>query len=119
MQTADFGAGDLDIWVLNLDEYGHPLWQYTYGGGADDLGYDIKPTGDGGFIAVGETRSFGHGESDALFRKLRSDGIVEWTKTCGGIADDQTFTVEPTADGGFTLHEKRILSARADKMVGY
>lgn len=102
-QIADIGSGSLDFWILKIDENGTPLWQCTYGGSADDLGYDIKPTSNGGFIVVGETQSFGYGESDALVLKLRGDGSVEWTKTYGGIGTDQVLTVEPSVDGGFIL----------------
>jgi hypothetical protein len=75
----------------------------NYGWNGADRGYDIKPTADGGFIAVGETESFGYGESDVLVLKLLGDGSLEWQKTYGGLNTDQAFSVEQTADDGYIL----------------
>jgi hypothetical protein len=95
-----------DFLVLKLSDDGLPIWQYNYGGNAADRGYDIKPTADGGFIAVGETGSYGRGGFDVFVIKIFADGSLEWAKTYGGSATDQAFAVAPTADGGYLIAGK-------------
>ena len=48
---------------------------------------DIKATGDGGYIAVGWTKSFGTGGFDVWVVKLTQDFSVVWQKTYGGTGD--------------------------------
>lgn len=43
------------------------LWTKTYGGSDNDYAYSVQQTLDGGYIIVGETWSYGAGESDVWF----------------------------------------------------
>ena len=38
-----------DAWILKLDSTGNLQWQKSYGGSADDLGFAIQQTPDGGY----------------------------------------------------------------------
>jgi len=58
-ETASFGSGDYDIWILKLDSTGGVQWQKTYGGSFDDSAASIQQTNDGGYIIAGKTNSFG------------------------------------------------------------
>jgi hypothetical protein len=37
--TASYGAGGSDIWIMQVDHQGDMLWQKTYGGVADDIAH--------------------------------------------------------------------------------
>ena len=86
--TLSFGAGGADFWVLKLDEDGDIVWQKAYGGADDDWLRTIRPTLDGGYIAAGQTSSFGAGDYDGWVLKLDGSGNIEWQKTFGGEKPD-------------------------------
>ncbi len=75
--TYSFGAGRGDLWILKLSPDGTVEWQKTCGGGDTDWADCIRQTGDGGYIALGKTRSFGAGERDILVLKLSPDGTID------------------------------------------
>src|SRR5207248_2253086 len=52
--------GGSDIWVVKVDGNGTKLWDKSFGGTSDENvgnGHALKPTSDGGFILVGNTKS--------------------------------------------------------------
>ena len=100
--TLSFGAGSYDIWVLRLTSDGEIEWQKTYGGLEYDSLGEIRVTSEGGFLAVGRTKSFGSGwgeEYDIWVLKLTSDGQIEWQKTYGGKENDYGYSVRETPLG--------------------
>lgn len=98
--TYSFGAGDHDIYLLCIDSTGDTLWSQTYGGEQADHGYDICESGDGGYFAVGSTRSFGAGQSDVYLLKLNFFGGLIWSKTYGGSEFETGLSVRATSDNG-------------------
>jgi len=102
-QTASFGAGETDSWVLKLDENGTIQWQKTYGGRKGDEAWAIRQTSDGGYVVAGETESFGVGESDVWVLKLDGNGTVQWQKTYGGREWDEAESIQQTSDGGYVV----------------
>ncbi|MDY6990868.1 MAG: MopE-related protein, partial [Thermodesulfobacteriota bacterium] len=101
--TASYGAGDWDFWVLKLNSDGSVNWQKTYGGSEQDHADSIQETTDGGYVLVGETRSFGAGGYDFWVLKLNSDGSVNWQKTYGGSDHDHGRSIQETTDNGFIV----------------
>ena len=102
--TQSFGAGGNDIWILKLSPAGDIEWQKTYGGNySGEFAHSIQPTNDGGYIVVGETDSFGAGESDIWILKLSPDGDIEWQRTYGGSSSDRASSFLPTNDGGYII----------------
>jgi predicted secreted protein len=79
------------------------LWTRTYGGASDDVGRSMELTPDGGCIIAGYTRSFGAGGSDVWLLKVDAQGDTEWTRTYGGSADDEAYSVDLTFDGGYIV----------------
>jgi len=102
-ETASFGAGDYDLWVLKLDSNGNVQWQKTYGGPYWDIAYSIQQTADGGYIVAGWTASFGAGLSDLWVLKLDPNGDVQWQKTYGGPDWDFAYSIQQTTDGGYIV----------------
>ena len=68
--TTSYGKGDWDIWVVETDEDGDPLWNQTYGGVGRDRGWCIDETVDGGYILVGYTTPKNSKYWDAILLKL-------------------------------------------------
>ncbi len=109
--TTSFGAGQADYWVLRLDGSGNVLWQKTLGGPGDDGGggeYEelvvrVLVDRDGNYVVVGESTSFGTGESDIWVLKMTPQGQVLWQKAFGGEYEETMWSFAETASGGYIV----------------
>lgn len=75
----------------------------VFGGTAQDEGYHVAQTFDGGFIIVGRTFSFGAGSSSIYLLKTNASGDTLWTKTHGSVFTDAGYSVQQTFDGGYII----------------
>ncbi len=81
--------------VLRLDLNGNVVWRKYYGWSAG-YGVKIKPTADGGFIALGVKPT-----GVTWIAKLNSTGLIEWQKVYhSDTSENHTFVLELTSDGG-------------------
>jgi uncharacterized delta-60 repeat protein len=78
-------------------------WAKVYGGSQVDTVYSMQQTADGGFIIAGTTNSFGAGSMDIWILKLDSNGDPVWQKTFGGAGNDEAYSIQQTADGGYVV----------------
>jgi hypothetical protein len=101
--TASFGAGGGDVYVVKLDAKGNLQWTKTIGGPADEIGFSLIQTSDGGYAIAGLTGSFGAGGLDVYVIKLNANGNLQWTKTIGGKEDDKGYSLIQTSDGGYAI----------------
>jgi hypothetical protein len=101
--TYSFGVGEIDAWILKLNSNGSIIWQKTYGGVNDDSINAIQQTSDGGYLASGETASFGAGDEDLWILKLDDSGNIIWEKTYGGEDYDGASSLQKTSDGGYIV----------------
>ncbi len=102
-QTASFGVGGDDVYLIKTDSLGGVQWDTTYGGSLDDGGCCVRQTRDGGYIIAGHTSSFGVGGDDVYLIKIDSLGNIEWDTTCGGTSEDCGYSVQETFDGGYIV----------------
>jgi hypothetical protein len=101
--------GNLDYWIVKLDNKGKIKWQKTYGGKYADILKSIEQTKDGGYILGGSSNSPESGNktekcfggSDYWVLKTDEDGEVLWQKTFGGDTDDQLYVIHQTWDGNY------------------
>ncbi len=101
--TSSFGAGQLDVYVIKLDANGNLQWTKTIGGESDDWGFSLIQTSDGGYAIAGITESFGAGKKDVYVVKLDAKGNLQWTKTIGGPASEEGYSLIQTSDGGYAI----------------
>ena len=102
-QTASFGAGSSDIWILKLSSEGNIEWNKTYGGSSGEIAYCIQQTFEGGYIVAGVTHSFGAGNGEIWILKLNILGGIEWQKTYGGDQNEEASSIQQTFDGGYIV----------------
>lgn len=97
-------SGNQDALLLRLDDAGNPVWQKRFGAAATDVFNSVVSTPDGGFLAAGETRSFGAGNTDILLIKVDANGTFQWCKTIGDAThDDVARNIITVPGGGFLL----------------
>ena len=104
--------GNMDYWIVKLDNKGKEQWQQSYGGEYADLLRSIEATADGGYILGGYSNSpqsgdksnvnYGEG-GDYWIVKIDGKGTIEWQQTIGGDKDDQLYALHQTSDQGYIV----------------
>jgi len=101
--TGNHGAED--FWVVKITANGDLQWQSTYGGSSQDVGNNVLPTQDGGYIISGFTSSNNgdvsgnNGNSDFWLVKTNSTGAIEWQKTLGGSSSEFAYALQKVNNG--------------------
>jgi len=114
IQTADAGYavcgytgakdwGEVDCWVIKLDETVNTVWDKIFGGIGWDETNSILQTEDGGYVVFGFVQSKNKGREDAWIAKLDENGEIVWDKAFGGSQNDEIFSGIKTADGGYAV----------------
>jgi len=101
--TGSGGAGGGDVYLIKTDAQGDTLWTKTYGGTQREDGHFVQQTRDGGFILTGDTWSYGAGNEDVYLVKTNAQGDTLWSKTFGGVNDDEGWCVQQTQDSGYIV----------------
>jgi hypothetical protein len=102
-ETASFGPGDCDFWLVKTDSFGELQWNQTYGGTDNDHACSLIITSDGGIAIVGYTASFGGGNYDYWLVKTNSNGKMQWNQTYGGPSWDEARSIIESNDGGYSI----------------
>lgn len=103
-ETASFGVGFVDVWLIKTDSEGLPEWFSVFGGRGIEIAYSVEQTTDGGYIVGGSTSSYGLAHSnDVWLIKTDAQGTELWSKTYGGKGWDVGHSVQQTNDGGFII----------------
>jgi hypothetical protein len=101
--------GNMDYWIVKLDNTGAVQWQKTYGGEYADVLRSMEQTTDGGYILGGYSNSPRSGDKteansgigDYWILKIDNLGEIEWQKTYGGNEDNELYMIHQTQDGGY------------------
>ncbi len=115
--------GNLDYWVVKIDNKGTIEWQQTYGGMYADELRSMEQTIDGGYVLGGYSNSptsgnksdDNKGTGDYWVVKIDKKGAIEWQKTIGGDKDDQLYVVHQTYDKGYILGGNSNSGSSEDK----
>lgn len=92
-----------DVYLVKTDSAGNQVWQRTFGGTAQDYGYSVQQTADGGYIIAGSTKSFNLVVSNVYLIKTDAEGNLIWQHDFGGISQDEGYSVLQTTDGGYIV----------------
>ena len=97
-----------DVVVVKLDRQGAQQWMVTYGGDSTKESlYDVCDAGDGGYVAVGYSKSANgdldtnYGEEDVWVIKLNDTGGTVWQQNYGGSKQDVGRSIIQCLEGGF------------------
>ena len=85
-ETASFGNGGKDVWIIKTDAFGNEEWNWYEGGTYDDLGRNIDLTDDGGFYIAAETASYGAGGSDLWVLRYATEPTLALLSPLPGTA---------------------------------
>ncbi|SDG36681.1 Por secretion system C-terminal sorting domain-containing protein [Dyadobacter soli] len=114
--------GNLDYWIIKLNDSGVKQWDKTIGGNGADFLSDIRQTFDGGYILAGTSQSGLSGDKskgslspDAWIVKLSASGSIEWDNTLGGNDGDNVKEIRQTADGGYIFISDSFSGLSGDK----
>ncbi len=72
----------------------------VYDANANEVGYDVKQTEDGGYIIAGVTNRY---DGDFWLLKLNAAGSRIWSTIVGGDYPDEGRSVSLTQDGGYII----------------
>ncbi len=97
--TSSFGAGGNDAYLLQVDFTGNFLWQKTYGGTEHDAFYAVVKANDDGFVALGNTESYGNHTKDVIVVKTDINGTVQWSHLFDGGKADSALSLLKLDDG--------------------
>ncbi|MGL4369796.1 MAG: hypothetical protein ACRCUT_09020, partial [Spirochaetota bacterium] len=75
--TWSFGAGEADIWVMKLGSSLSVEWEKAFGGAGNDSAAGCVEAENGDFYIIGNTMSFGSGESDLINITLTQEGELD------------------------------------------
>ncbi len=101
--TISYGANyEPDVWLIKTNGTGIEQWNKTYNQSYADVGYEIKPTSDGGYIILAETRVL-NTQEDVWIIKLNGNYSLEWNRTFAWDKNEYGAAIEETIDGGFII----------------
>ncbi len=79
------------------------LWNRTFGGSNDDMGFKVVEVSGGGFAVAGHTWSFGAGVNNGWLIRIDANGNQLWNRTYGGNDWESCYSVIEVSGGGFAL----------------
>jgi len=69
--TKSFGFGSYDFYILRLNSKGSSQWANVFGGDARDEAFSAITLKDGEYLVSGKTKSYGKGDFDFMYMKLK------------------------------------------------
>jgi hypothetical protein len=101
--TYSYGKENCDLYIIKIEANGTEEWEKAIGGTQYDAATFVIETPDDYLVVVGNTYSFGSGDSDIWLIKLDSNGTEIWSKFFGGAKYDDARCVRATLDGGYII----------------
>ena len=91
--------GQLDIFLLSVNENGDTLWTRTYVRAGIEDGTNLTALSDGNYLITGSIQNEVTG-TDFYFMKITPSGDTLWTRSYGGEGFDLVVETRPVPDGG-------------------
>lgn len=104
-RTASYGNGGSDGLLMKVNKNGSVSWSKAIGGTGNDYFQTVIRTSDNGYIAVGQTKSYGNPAGDAWLVKTDFAGNIQWSRKYGdgNVNGDIGFDVTELTEGGFVF----------------
>jgi len=93
------------VWVVKTNSLGEEEWAQTYSSRNESKGISIQQTNDGGYIIIGNTRTWADSDTKDIFViKTDSLGVTEWTELYGEDGDEEmAASICQTMDEGYFI----------------
>lgn len=102
--TKSYGLVTGDAYFFKTSDDGTIEWSKTIGGGTGlDQNLSVIQTADGGYLAAGETSSFGGGQKDMMTIRLFGDGSYSWMRVTGGANNESGTSIIENVDNTLIL----------------
>ena len=110
--SKESSRGDLDVWIMQMDNDGNILWEKTYGGNKGEFVGGLAALKEGGFLFCGSTSSFGIGGYDIYLLILDNNGDTTLSKVYGDTLDDYCYDVKELSNGNIVYcgRTQRVLN---------
>lgn len=93
----------VDVLLIKTDATGNELWNQTFGGFGDEVGYDLVETASGDFAITGYTSSTLNGDDDLLFIQTNYNGTITRERIYGGVYNDYGSSLVDMGNNEFTI----------------
>ncbi len=119
--TNSSGAGDFDVWVVELDYEGNVVRADTFGGTGDDEAMDLDATSDGGFVVAAKNPSAGAGAGHIEVLRYASSGALAWNVFIGPVGSNaEPAAIRSSPDGGvFVSGYEDVPNMMGTKAIGH
>ncbi|MGB0861723.1 MAG: caspase family protein [Saprospiraceae bacterium] len=101
----------LNGWAILIDASGKMIWENVYGGKKDDELKAISPMEGGGFLLMGNTKSFKNSKENAWAVRINDKGEQDWSYNYGG-EDSEIVNVGVKAGNVFILGGRKKLRSK-------
>ncbi|MDP8205842.1 MAG: T9SS type A sorting domain-containing protein [Candidatus Electryonea clarkiae] len=101
--TSSFGAGGQDVWLIKTNSTGNEVWNQTFGGEDNDIGWSVQQVHDEGYIILCHSSSNNNGFIENWLIKTDSSGNEEWTQTFAYREYGTFYSLQHTNDGGYII----------------
>ena len=108
-ETASFGAGMADVYVVKTDAAGDTLWTRTYGRAGDDKCYSVDHAWGGGYVFGGHSQSPNPYHHDFFLLRTDTLGNTLWSRVYNRWDNDYGRCARQTADGGYIIVGEYVL----------
>ena len=106
-----------DVFIIRMDSTGAELWEKKYGKELIDEANSIIALPDGGFLVAGKTTLAADSTTDIWILRLDSRGDTLWTRTYGGVWNDNAERMTPTSDGCYLIAGSTKLTEEGEQHV--
>ena len=96
-----FGIGNVDATMIKTDNQGQVLWGKAYGTTDYDNSEFAIETFDHSIVCAGRSTLFSGLPTSAIIFKTDSAGNILWSKSYGGVSNDNLVQIIETSDNGY------------------
>ena len=117
-ETQSYGSGGNDMILIKLAADGSYASNFgdtdldgsagtfeaaVIGGPLNESAKFVQETSDNNYIIVGDSYSYGSGQSDIYIVEVNSSGVIIWDSFVGSTRNDFANCVQQTTDGGYII----------------